>query len=423
MNITENNSLNELAEKTLRVFGGNVNNEVDVNISITGAPIVELVKKIMTIAIKSEASDIHFEPHEKNMSIRMRIDGILQYIITLPLLLHAPMISRLKIISGMDTVEQRKPQDGSMSYKYDGRMIDTRISIIPSIYGEKLVLRLLNTLGRCLKVDELALNKKNRKIFEHLINRSSGLILNTGPVNSGKTTTLYAALNKLATVEKNIVTIEDPVEYKLMNVTQMQVNEKIGLTFEVGLRTVLRQDPNIILIGEIRDERTAAIATRAALTGHLVFSTLHTANAVNAIFRMLDMQVKSYLLAEVLAGCISQRLLRCICEHCRTNYIPDENSLQKKFMQKYAIKSAFYGKGCEECNNTGYAGRIAVQEIFVVNANMRKAIVAKANSVVVKNIALENGMQPLLSDAIAKITEGKTTISEVMRVINEDDYL
>lgn len=423
MNITENNSLNELAEKTLRVFGGNVNNEVDVNISITGAPIVELVKKIMTIAIKSEASDIHFEPHEKNMSIRMRIDGILQYIITLPLLLHAPMISRLKIISGMDTVEQRKPQDGSMSYKYDGRMIDTRISIIPSIYGEKLVLRLLNTLGRCLKVDELALSKKNRKIFEHLINRPSGLILNTGPVNSGKTTTLYAALNKLATVEKNIVTIEDPVEYKLMNVTQMQVNEKIGLTFEVGLRTVLRQDPNIILIGEIRDECTAAIATRAALTGHLVFSTLHTANAVNAIFRMLDMQVKSYLLAEVLAGCISQRLLRCICEHCRTNYIPDENSLQKKFMQKYAIKSAFYGKGCEECNNTGYAGRIAVQEIFVVNANMRKAIAAKANSVVVKNIALENGMQPLLSDAIAKITEGKTTISEVMRVINEDDYL
>lgn len=423
MNITENNSLNELAEKTLRVFGGNVNNEVDVNISITGAPIVELVKKIMTIAIKSEASDIHFESHEKNMSIRMRIDGILQYIITLPLLLHAPMISRLKIISGMDTVEQRKPQDGSMSYKYDGRMIDTRISIIPSIYGEKLVLRLLNTLGRCLKVDELALSKKNRKIFEHLINRPSGLILNTGPVNSGKTTTLYAALNKLATVEKNIVTIEDPVEYKLMNVTQMQVNEKIGLTFEVGLRTVLRQDPNIILIGEIRDERTAAIATRAALTGHLVFSTLHTANAVNAIFRMLDMQVKSYLLAEVLAGCISQRLLRCICEHCRTNYIPDENSLQKKFMQKYAIKSAFYGKGCEECNNTGYAGRIAVQEIFVVNANKRKAIAAKANSVVVKNIALENGMQPLLSDAIAKITEGKTTISEVMRVINEDDYL
>lgn len=423
MNITENNSLNELAEKTLRVFGGNVNNEVDVNISITGAPIVELVKKIMTIAIKSEASDIHFEPHEKNMSIRMRIDGILQYIITLPLLLHAPMISRLKIISGMDTVEQRKPQDGSMSYKYDGRMIDTRISIIPSIYGEKLVLRLLNTLGRCLKIDELALSKKNRKIFEHLINRPSGLILNTGPVNSGKTTTLYAALNKLATVEKNIVTIEDPVEYKLMNVTQMQVNEKIGLTFEVGLRTVLRQDPNIILIGEIRDERTAAIATRAALTGHLVFSTLHTANAVNAIFRMLDMQVKSYLLAEVLAGCISQRLLRCICEHCRTNCIPDENSLQKKFMQKYAIKSAFYGKGCEECNNTGYAGRIAVQEIFVVNANMRKAIAAKANSVVVKNIALENGMQPLLSDAIAKITEGKTTINEVMRVINEDDYL
>lgn len=276
MNITENNSLNELAEKTLRVFGGNVNNEVDVNISITGAPIVELVKKIMTIAIKSEASDIHFEPHEKNMSIRMRIDGILQYIITLPLLLHAPMISRLKIISGMDTVEQRKPQDGSMSYKYDGRMIDTRISIIPSIYGEKLVLRLLNTLGRCLKVDELALSKKNRKIFEHLINRPSGLILNTGPVNSGKTTTLYAALNKLATVEKNIVTIEDPVEYKLMNVTQMQVNEKIGLTFEVGLRTVLRQDPNIILIGEIRDERTAAIATRAALTGHLVFSTLQS---------------------------------------------------------------------------------------------------------------------------------------------------
>ncbi|TCS79348.1 type IV pilus assembly protein PilB [Pectinatus cerevisiiphilus] len=421
MTTMENNSLNELAEKTLRSFKRNNNNLNSTDLNITGAPIVELVDKIINNAILQKASDIHFEPREKNMCIRMRVDGILKNYAVFQRELHPLLISRIKIISNMNTVEKRKPQDGSMSYKYSDRIIDIRISTIPSIHGEKLVMRLLNILGRCFTINELALSPANENMFCKLFHRSSGLILNTGPVNSGKTATLYAALNELNAPEKNIVTIEDPVEYKLDNITQIQINEGIGLTFEEALRATLRQDPDIILIGEIRDEQTAAIAVRAALTGHLVLSTLHTGSAVNAILRMLDMRVEPYLLSEALAGCLSQRLLRCICPHCKTVYKPVENSLEDAFMKKYSLKYSFYGQGCDFCENSGYLGRMAVQEIFIVRSAMRKSICRREDSSILKEIAMKNEMKPLLNDAIEKVLEGKTTISEIMRVINDDD--
>ncbi|MDQ0204192.1 GspE/PulE family protein [Pectinatus haikarae] len=417
----EEKSLNELAEKTLRSFNKSGNNIDLPDLNISAAPIVGLVDKIINNAILQNVSDIHFEPREKNMCIRVRIDGILKDYVTLPSELHQLIISRIKIISCMNTVEKRKPQDGSMSYKYAGKTIDIRISTIPTIHGEKLVMRLLNILGRCFTVEELELNYKNEASFRKLFHRPSGLILNTGPVNSGKTATLYAALNELNTPEKNIVTIEDPVEYKLDNITQIQINEKTGLSFEEGMRAVLRQDPDIIFIGEIRDEKTAATAVRAALTGHLVLSTLHTGNAVSAILRMLDMKIEPYLLAEVLAGCLSQRLLRRICPHCKISYEPVENSEQYIFMQKYAIKQAFRGKGCAFCGNSGYFGRIAVQEILTVKASLKKSICLKDSSSVMKEIAVGDEMVPLFNDGIEKIIRGKTTISEIMRVINEDE--
>lgn len=413
-------SLNELTEKSLRSFSRYNNTENSADINISSSPIVELVNLIINSAIFRNISDIHFEPADDNLRIRMRLDGILEEYALLPQKLHAPIIARIKIISGMNTVEKRKPQDGSFSYQYKNKIIDIRLSVIPSIHGEKLVMRLLNTMGRCYSIDELELSHNNETVFRKLFQRSSGLILNTGPVNSGKTATLYAALSELNTIDKNIVTIEDPVEYKLDNITQIQINEKIGLTFEAGLRTILRQDPNIILIGEIRDEKTAATAVRAALTGHLVFSTLHTGNAVNAILRMLDMKAEPYLLSEALAGCLGQRLLRRICPHCKKPYQPTAEE-EKIFLQKYHLGVSYYGEGCEICSGRGYLGRIAAQEIFTVTNTMREAICARASSSVLRRIALKNGMVPLLHDVLAKITQGKTTIKEVMRVLNEDE--
>ena len=415
-------SLGELAEKTLRSFHIQ-NNTANIDINVSGAPIVELVDKIISSAILAKSSDIHIEPQNENLRIRLRIDGILTDYASLPAALHQLIISRIKILSGMNTVEKRQPQDGSLSYKYLNRTIDIRIAIIPTIYGEKMVMRLLNISGRLFSINELELSEANENLFYRLFHRPSGLILNTGPVNSGKTATLYAALSILNSTEKNIITIEDPVEYKLNGINQMQIDEKIGLTFEKGLRAILRQDPDIILIGEIRDSVTAKTAIRAALTGHLVLSTLHTNSAASAILRLLDMGIEPYLLSATLSGCISQRLLRRICPYCLCSYIAPDNSLQAAFIEKHGITNdkLYYGKGCEKCNNTGYSGRIAVQEILTVNNILQKAVSSIKDGDSLKDIAVQNGMQPLLYDAIDKVLQKKTTIDEIIRIISDND--
>ncbi len=415
-------SLVELAEKTLRSFHIQ-NNTSDINLNVSGSPIVGLVDKIISSAISVKASDIHIEPQTENLRIRLRIDGILVNYANLPVMLHSLIISRIKILSGMNTVEKRQPQDGSLSYKYEAKTIDIRIAIVPTIYGEKMVMRLLNVSGRLFTINELELSEANENLFYNLFHRPSGLILNTGPVNSGKTTTLYAALNVLNSTEKNIMTIEDPVEYKLSGINQMQIDGKMGLTFENGLHAILRQDPDIILIGEIRDGITAKTAIRAALTGHLVLSTLHTNSAASAILRMLDMGVEPYLLSATLAGCISQRLLRRICPYCASPYTAPINSSQSAFIEKYCIPKdkIYYGKGCEKCHNTAYSGRIAVQEILTVNNILQKAVSSIKDGDSFKEIAVQNGMRPLLYDAIDKVLQKKTTIDEIIRIISDND--
>ncbi|WP_196594289.1 GspE/PulE family protein [Pectinatus sottacetonis] len=414
-------SLNELADKTLRSFDQIQKSTNTTSINISSSPIVELVNKIINDAIFQNASDIHIEPTTTLITIRLRIDGVLNKYASLPISLHPLIISRLKILGELNIVEKRQPQDGNITYTYKNKTIDIRISTIPTIYGEKMVMRLLNTSGKLLSLEELALSPLNYAAFNSLFHRSSGLILNTGPVNSGKTTTLYAALKELNTIEKNIVTIEDPVEYKLNGINQVQVNEKTGLTFEKGLRAMLRQDPDILLIGEIRDSKTAEAAVRAALTGHLILSTLHTKNAASAVLRMLDLGIKPYLLAATLSGCLSQRLLRRICPYCREKYLPATNSPAYKFMHKQKIPpdNLFHGRGCPKCNNSGYLGQIAVQEIFSVDSDIKQAIYENTNIDLLTQLAVKNGMRPLISDAIDKVKQKQTTIEEIIRIMND----
>ncbi|WP_196606982.1 GspE/PulE family protein [Pectinatus frisingensis] len=419
--ISSNVSLADLAKKALPTTNY-ISDSRRLDLNISGAPLVTLVDKIITDAILQKASDIHIEPQNKTLTIRFRIDGILINYAQLDLPLHPLIIARVKIISGMDTVEQRKPQDGSLSYEFSNKMINLRISVLPTILGEKMVLRLLNTSGKLFNIDELELSKYNKYSFENIYNHTSGLIISTGPVNSGKTTTLYAILNKLNTPEKNIVTIEDPIECNLSGITQIQINEKTSLTFENGLRAVLRQDPDIILIGEIRDEITARIAIRAALTGHLVLTTLHTNDAVTAVLRLLDMGIEPYLLSATLIGCISQRLLRRICPNCSTRKTFTANSPQTVFLKKhnYSQTNLLYGSGCEKCHGTGYSGRIAIQEILPIATEMQKAINNTPDSTILKDIAIKNGMRPLIYDALAKAMQNKTTVDEIMRIIDDD---
>ena len=422
MDTTNNPILSELAEKTLRSFNTLANASDDMTLNINNSPIVGLVDIILNDAIFKIASDIHIEPNTAILNIRFRIDGLLYEYAALPLALHPFIVARLKIISKLNTVEKRKPQDGNLSYKYLDKTVDIRVAVIPTIHGEKIVLRLLNTSGKLLNIDELNLSAANKKLFQKLYTRPSGLILNTGPVNSGKTTTLYAALQELNSIEKNIMTIEDPVEYKLDGINQVQINELQGLNFNIGLRAILRQDPNIVLIGEIRDNDTAKTAVRAALTGHLVLSTLHASNAVNAVLRLLDMQIEPYLLAATLAGCLSQRLVRKICPDCIESYTPKINSAEYNFLQKHHIQydKLFHGRGCNKCNNSGYHGRIAIHEIFLANKNIKNAIYNTADSAAIEKLAWENGMISLLSDGINKCIEQKTTLAEIMRISDDD---
>jgi type IV pilus assembly protein PilB len=388
--------------------------ENDELLEIATAPIVKLVNYIIQQAINLRASDIHIEPCPEDICVRVRIDGDLHEMMRLSKNSLSAITTRIKIMGRMDIAEKRIPQDGRVESKINNKEIDMRISTIPTVYGEKIVLRLLDRNNFMFAKNELGFTKENLKSFDKILRQPYGMILVTGPTGSGKTTTLYAVLKELNKVEKNIITIEDPVEYKLEGINQVQINPKAGLTFASGLRSILRQDPDIIMIGEIRDAETAEIAIRAAITGHLVLSTLHTNDSASSVVRLVDMGVEPYLVSSAVIGIVSQRLVKELCPNCKTAY---KASYSDKSFLGLNIEDdiTFYkSKGCNKCNN-GYKGRRAVHEVMVVNENMRKLINNGASIDELRICAVNNGMIPLLESSVNLALNGLTTIEEVLK--------
>jgi type IV pilus assembly protein PilB len=382
------------------------------------APVVKLSNLILSQAATDGASDIHVEPTKEGIRVRYRMDGVLHETMQLPKKVQASLISRIKIMANMDIAEKRAPQDGRISLMVSGKQFDYRVSTLPSQWGEKVVLRILDKSAISIGLHKLGILPKTLEQLELLIQKTYGIILVTGPTGSGKSTTLYSCLSKLNSPEKNILTIEDPVEYELPGITQVGVNPKAGLTFASGLRCMLRQDPNIIMLGEIRDGETATIAVEAALTGHLVLSTLHTNDAPGAIPRLLDMGVEPFLVANALMGVIGQRLVRTICAGCKTAYQPPMDAVRRLGLNvegEQQIK--FYrGMGCEKCKGTGYKGRQGIYELMVVSDEVRELTLAHESGPKLRDAAIRNGMITMRNDAIEKILLGVTTLEETFRV-------
>ncbi len=388
------------------------------------APVIRLVNQMISRAVEMKASDIHVEPFEKVLRIRFRIDGVLHDIETPPRAIAPAVISRIKIMSKLDIAEKRIPQDGRINLRVLGKEIDLRVSTVPTLYGESVVMRILDKGSiKLFDLGKLGFPPDTYRQFEKLIKKPHGIILVTGPTGSGKTTTLYAVLNRLNSPEKKIITVEDPVEYQLDGVNQIHVNPNVGLTFASGLRTILRQDPDIILVGEIRDRETAEIAIQASLTGHLVLSTLHTNDACGAVTRLLDMGVEDYLISSTLIGVLAQRLVRVVCKNCRKKV-----SFKKEHLRDFGIDPDRLGEfpevysamGCKECNNTGYIGRIAIFELFLIDENVRKMILEKPDTPKLKAYARKMGMRNLREDGFLKVIQGITTPEEVLRVTQEE---
>lgn len=379
------------------------------------APIVKFLNTLMTNAFRDRASDIHIEPGENHLRIRYRVDGSLYEIMgNVSLAFHAPIISRIKVMANLDIAERRIPQDGRVPIEVDGKKADLRVSIIPSNFGEKVVLRILYKQSQLLSLDGLGLEDRDREVIEDILAYPYGLIFVSGPTGSGKTTTLYAFLNRLNTVHKNLMTLEDPIEYILPGITQVNTQPKVGLTFASGLRSFLRQDPDVIMVGETRDEETAEITVQAALTGHLVLSTIHTNDAVGVVSRLLNMNIESYLIASSVVGVVAQRLVRRICPKCKS-----PQDLSDAFLRIHRLPkdiSYFHGNGCEFCKNTGYLGRIGIYEILKVDDSMREAIVARKPQTALRDLAVENGMRLLSESGLELVKRGITSVDEVLRV-------
>jgi general secretion pathway protein E len=382
------------------------------------APIIKLVNLLLSGAIKDRASDIHIEPYQSALRIRYRIDGILYDILNMPRRIQSPLISRIKIMAKLNIAEKRLPQDGRIEIKIGDRSVDIRVSIIPTAFGERVVLRLLDKTAAILNLSDLGMADKTVGLFNKLIKSPYGIVLVTGPTGSGKTTTLYAALSSINNSDINIITIEDPIEYQIEGIGQIQVNPKIELTFANGLRSIVRQDPDAILIGEIRDRETAEIAIQSSLTGHLVFSTLHTNDAASAITRLIDMGTEPFLVTSSVIAIIAQRLVRVLCPKCKESYMPDDESLinmgiDRNIIRQYAL---YRKKGCQACMNTGYRGRTAIFEIMVMDDPIKKLILKTSDSNQLNEEASKRGMTSLLQDGARKVLEGVTTIEEVFRV-------
>ncbi|AEH47009.1 GspE/PulE family protein [Parageobacillus thermoglucosidasius] len=380
------------------------------------SPIVRLVNQILQLAVEQRASDVHIDPQETKVLVRYRIDGMLRTDRALPKHMQSMLTARIKILANMDITEHRIPQDGRIKMNIDFHPVDLRVSTLPTIYGEKIVIRVLD-LGTALNdIHKLGFNQLNLRRFIELIERPNGIILITGPTGAGKSSTLYAALNHLNSEEVNIITIEDPVEYQIEGVNQIQVNPNIGLTFAQGLRSILRQDPNIIMVGEIRDRETAEVAIRASLTGHLVLSTLHTNDALSTITRLIDMGIEPFLVATSLAGVVSQRLVRRVCRDCQEEQEPTKREIEIFARRGMKIDKLIRGRGCPTCNMTGYKGRIAIHELLVMTDEMRRVILNKEPFSKLRELAIKNRMIFLIDDGLLKVKQGLTTLEEVLKV-------
>jgi general secretion pathway protein E len=385
------------------------------------APVIRLVNNLINRAVEQRASDIHIEPFENELKVRYRIDGVLHDVDTPQRRLQAAIVSRIKIMAKLNIAERRLPQDGRIKLRLMGKEIDLRVSTLPTLYGESVVLRILDRSSIVVTLEHLGFPEDTLAQFDTLIHRPYGMILVTGPTGSGKTTTLYGALDKINSPDKKIITIEDPVEYQLFGVNQIHVKPAIGLTFANGLRSIVRQDPDVIMVGEIRDAETAEIAIQAALTGHLVFSTLHTNDAAGAVSRLLEMGVEDYLLASSLLGVLAQRLVRRICAHCKHETQADNSALKELVGGNGGGPVRVYeGKGCEECANTGYRGRQGIYELLLLNETVRQLILKRSSADVIRDAAVRLGMRTLREDGWRTVRAGTTTVAEVVRVTQEE---
>lgn len=380
------------------------------------SPVAKMVNQLISQAVQLGASDIHFDPQETELLIRLRIDGVLRTERTLPIKMNNVLVSRIKIMAQLNIAEKRLPQDGRFKMELELNTIDLRVSILPTIYGEKVVMRLLDTGSVSLGIEKLGFSEQNEWKFTKMINHPYGLILVTGPTGSGKSTTLYTALHQLHSDAVNIITVEDPVEYQIKGINQVQVRSNIGLTFAAGLRSILRQDPDIIMVGEIRDSETAEIALRSAMTGHLVLSTLHTNDSVSAITRLIDMGIEPYLIASSLVGVMAQRLVRKVCPYCTTSYELTEE--QRNLFESWGLPTSkiVKGDGCSNCNSTGYKGRLAIHEIVLVDDKLREMITKKQAAPMYRQYVEEQGFKSMFYDGLVKVSQGETTIEEVFRV-------
>lgn len=404
------------------------------------APIIRLLNALLMEAVKERASDIHIEPYEKGLDVRFRVDGMLRKILSPPKIIQDALISRIKIISGLDIAEKRLPQDGRIRLLVGGKDIDIRVSIIPTSLGERAVLRLLDRQAGILSLEMIGLEGSVLEAFRNALSRQNGIILVTGPTGSGKTTTLYASLLKLNTEDRNIITVEDPVEYQLKGIGQIQVNPKVGLIFATGLRAILRQDPDIIMVGEIRDIETAEIAVHASLTGHLVLSTLHTNDAPGALTRLIDMGIEPFLVASSLICILAQRLVRVICPYCKESYTPSSDEIkyfatginsasppsrhEACLSADRAIPTLLYrGRGCNKCMGNGYLGRTGIFELLEITPAIRPMITDRKDSKSIKTLAVNKGFRTLIDNGIEKILNGTTTIEEVLRVTQKDSEI
>ena len=384
------------------------------------APVIKLVNMLFLEAARQGASDIHIEPEETFLRVRYRVDGILHEVSTIPRKLQPAVISRIKILSSMDIAERRIPQDGRIQVRIGPKQIDMRVSTVPTVYGENVVIRLLDTSQMTVRLSDLGLAPENIEIYGKLIRFPYGIILITGPTGSGKTTTLYASLNQINDVGKNIITIEDPVEYRLPMIRQIQVNNKVELTFASGLRSILRQDPDVVMVGEMRDEETARIAIQAALTGHLVFSTVHTNDAASAVTRLIDMGIEPFLITSSVIGLVAQRLIRRLCKECKAPYKASKAELETLGIKDANAEITLYNPvGCEHCQKMGFKGRIAIHEVLVPDNEVRRLTIQRASSDEIKRYAIAQGMKNLVHDGLEKAKAGLTSLEEVLRIIQD----
>jgi general secretion pathway protein E len=407
--------------ENIQILGENEETEQDVLDLANEAPIIKLVNLMITEALKERASDIHIEPSEEGITVRYRIDGILYNALSPPKRYQQAIISRVKIMANMNIAENRLPQDGRIKVKYGTSDVDIRVSTVPSVVGERVVMRLLVKDDRRFDLTKLGMNDEFLKNFSEMLSIPHGIIIISGPTGSGKTTTLYAAIKDINTPEKNIITVEDPVEYRIKGISQIQVNPKINLTFAAGLRSILRQDPEVIMVGEIRDRETAEIAIQAAMTGHLVFSTVHTNDAASGVVRLLDIGVEPYLIASTVSAFLSQRLVRVLCPACKEKTSIEPEVLRQEGIDPklFSKKQIFSPKGCPKCNNTGFFDRVGIYEIIKLNEQVRKLIIERRDASYIRERCNEMGMRTLIQDGIEKVLLGLTALEEVLRVIRE----